>query len=347
MTEDRRSVPRAVVPGVHVTYESADGEPRQADVTNLGTGGLFLCTDAPIAVGKRMSLDLYVTGENAPWTALGRIVWSRSADEGPGRPAGMGVKLIDVDDVVLASIERLVASREATEPGVGQGPTPPIQPPPRERTMLGVGDPVAGGPAAIEIRRVPVPGAHSRVLYAREEVEPQLTWEESEDVDPGAEPPSSATEVTPEASLAIELVAKKPDSVRVPASRPAAAGGPAGAPAGTGAGTAVDPRARAAADAAGAPPEPRARAASIPSARPAAGTAHTAAAVTGTTADATVRLPRRRKRRTGTWLFAIVLVVSAASGAAYVYRDQLPSLWQRVRGAVGPPLDHVHHSNPN
>jgi len=37
-----------------------------------------------------------VAGELVPWPALGRVIWSRERD-GERRPAGMGVKLIDVD----------------------------------------------------------------------------------------------------------------------------------------------------------------------------------------------------------------------------------------------------------
>ena len=135
MANDRRSAPRASLAGIRATYEGAGGDPQDADAVNLSTGGIFLRSDAPLAVGKRVSLDLHVAGEAAPWSALGRIVWVRPADEGDERPAGMGVKLIDVEDTVVDAIERLVASREPTEPGVGESPlTPPRQAPPRERT---------------------------------------------------------------------------------------------------------------------------------------------------------------------------------------------------------------------
>jgi uncharacterized protein (TIGR02266 family) len=208
MAEDRRSAPRASLPGVRVTYESAGGDPHQADVANLGTGGLFVRSDAPLPVGKRVSLDLLVTGEPATWAALGRIVWTRPNDEGPGRPPGMGVKLIDVDDAVVGAIERLVAAREPTEPGVGEGratPTievpPTVQAPPRERTMLGVGQPIVPAAEPVGMRHVAV-------------VEPAPPPLEAPPR--GAPAPEFSPEPTPEASLAIELVSKKADSGRTP-----------------------------------------------------------------------------------------------------------------------------------
>jgi len=108
MPDDRRSVRRARLAGVRVTYESASGERKEADVLDLGSGGLFIRTATPIPIGKRLSLEIFVTGEATSWPALGRVLWTREADEGEERPAGMGIKLIDVEDDVIAAIDRLV-----------------------------------------------------------------------------------------------------------------------------------------------------------------------------------------------------------------------------------------------
>jgi uncharacterized protein (TIGR02266 family) len=181
MAEERRSAARARISGVRVTYQSAAGDPFETDALNVGRGGLFVRAAKPLAVGKRIALELQVVGELVPWSALGRVVWTREHDEGERRPPGMGVKLIDVEDAVLLAIERLVAGREHTEPGVweeeaatpepnrrgvapstdgpgapappGRGPTieaahaaPLVPAPSRERTILGVGG--AAFPAA-------------------------------------------------------------------------------------------------------------------------------------------------------------------------------------------------------
>jgi uncharacterized protein (TIGR02266 family) len=140
MAEERRSAPRARLSGVRVTYESAAGDHVETEATNIGPGGLFVLTAKPLAVGKRIALEIQVAGELAPWSALGRVVWAREHDTGQQRPPGMGVKLIDVEDVVVSTIERLVKDRELTEPEIA--PAAPL--PSREPTVLGVGSSADG-----------------------------------------------------------------------------------------------------------------------------------------------------------------------------------------------------------
>jgi uncharacterized protein (TIGR02266 family) len=150
MPDERRNTRRALLSGVHATYESATGERHQVLVSDLSKEGLFLQTESLLAIGKRLSLEISVTGEPAPWAALGRVVWTRSTRDPWGSP-GMGVKFIDVEDSVLAAIERLVASRTSAGPG-GAAAAPP-----RERTMLGVGlapRPSVPGPPVVREKTV-------------------------------------------------------------------------------------------------------------------------------------------------------------------------------------------------
>jgi molecular chaperone DnaK len=146
MPDERRSSHRVRISGVRVTYESAAGESVEADALDLGPGGVFIRTATPVPVGKRVSLEIQVIGEQGPWAALGRVVWTRDKGEGDKAPPGMAVKFIDADEAVIAAIERMVETRERTEPGLGKGSTPPPAPAPvlvvapeRERTLMGVG----------------------------------------------------------------------------------------------------------------------------------------------------------------------------------------------------------------
>ena len=188
MAEERRSSHRARISGVRVMYESGSGERVETDAVDLGGGGVFVRTATPLAIVKRLSLEIQVVGESGPWSAVGRVVWTREKGEGEKAPPGMGVKLIDADEAVLAAIERLVETRERTEPGVGKGSNPPPAPViaigvERERTLMGVG-------------------------IAPDEPPPK----------PMALPPR-------EASVAIDLVAKRPASAPpppTPAHRPVA-----------------------------------------------------------------------------------------------------------------------------
>lgn len=127
MPEERRTARRAILPGVRATFEGATGQKQQADVPNLGSGGVFLQTESPVPAGKRLSLEIHVIGQPAPWSALGRVAWARwlAGDEGP---AGMGVKLIDIEDEVSAAIEELVERLSPLEPPPFVPDAPPSRP---------------------------------------------------------------------------------------------------------------------------------------------------------------------------------------------------------------------------
>jgi|HubBroStandDraft_5_1064220.scaffolds.fasta_scaffold147956_1 Tfp pilus assembly protein PilZ len=127
MPDERRTARRATLPGVRATFEGATGQQQQADVPNLARGGLFLETESPVPAGKRLSLEIHVIGQPAPWSALGRVAWARwlAGDDGP---AGMGVKLIDIEDDVSDAIEALVERLSPLEPLPGVPDPPPSRP---------------------------------------------------------------------------------------------------------------------------------------------------------------------------------------------------------------------------
>ncbi len=169
MPNERRSSPRARVLGVRVTYEGAAQDVSEAEVHDVCRGGLFIRTPSPVAVGTRISLEIHEPGEPVPWSALGRVIWIRrvGTDE---QPAGMGVKLVHAEDVVLAALEALVStqdktthripSREATVVGVGlvvgegtkEAPRPQLKVPSRERTVLRGGQGAGGGARGLRKR---------------------------------------------------------------------------------------------------------------------------------------------------------------------------------------------------
>jgi hypothetical protein len=153
MSDDRRSDRRARLTGVRAHYENASGEHRQGEVTELTRDELFVASETPLAIGKRLSLEISAVGHPGPWPALGRVVKVRPRDEGPDLPAGMLVKIIDIEDAVAAAIEKLVETREPTEPGgfanrpeapaAAPAPRPADRParvmPAREKTVMGIG----------------------------------------------------------------------------------------------------------------------------------------------------------------------------------------------------------------
>jgi uncharacterized protein (TIGR02266 family) len=188
MGEERRKAPRARISDIRVTYESAAGDRVEASARDIGRGGVFIRVATPLAVGKRISLEIQIQGEPAPWSALGRVVWTRETADGAERPPGMGVKLIDVEDVVLTGIDGLVARGAALK-----------GPPSREKTIIGVGSPQPA-PAAPAAPALFAPFLPSVPVAATEEttVEAPLVPHPSDD--------------TREASVVIDLVAKSEPS---------------------------------------------------------------------------------------------------------------------------------------
>jgi len=126
MAVERRLAPRVCVPGMRVVCEVAGGARLEADVLDVGRGGLFIRTATPLPIGKRLSLEVGAVSGFAGWSALGRVVWTRETGA-LHAPPGMGITLIDVDDAVLAEVDRLVASRGQKAPDVHGMPTREVE----------------------------------------------------------------------------------------------------------------------------------------------------------------------------------------------------------------------------
>jgi uncharacterized protein (TIGR02266 family) len=133
VVDERRRDVRVRRGGV-VRCESASGAGFVSRWVDLGTGGLFVETATPTPAGVLLTLEIEIPGESAPCAAVGRVTWVREGDGAGGKPAGMGVTFIDVDEVAAAAIRRFL-EREAP----GEGDRAPRAAPPREGTVLGVG----------------------------------------------------------------------------------------------------------------------------------------------------------------------------------------------------------------
>jgi hypothetical protein len=137
MQQERRNGHRTWLPGAYVTYESASHAPREAELHDIGMRGLFVPAVAPLPRGTRIAMDIRLSRGGTSWAVLGRVVWTRASGVA-GRPSGMGVKIVDIDETAVEAIRRAI------------GPAPPA----REKTVRGIGTPtppavwVARGPAA-------------------------------------------------------------------------------------------------------------------------------------------------------------------------------------------------------
>jgi uncharacterized protein (TIGR02266 family) len=126
MTEDhlarqseQRRHRRAYIHRVSVRYELAPGRFIVSDALEMSLEGLFISASKPLPVGRLFEIEIRVMGEPLPLAAVGRVVWARNGEESDGKPTGMGVRLIDLDDASRALIGRLVAGRQETLHGLG------------------------------------------------------------------------------------------------------------------------------------------------------------------------------------------------------------------------------------
>jgi uncharacterized protein (TIGR02266 family) len=143
MANERRRGPRALVEEARVGFEGASGERARGRAVDLGEGGIFVQADKLPAVGARLSLEVQLSGEPTSWAAVGRVIWLRDLATKNGKPRGMGLAFVDVDDAGRVAITRVLARDAAAGPGEGL----PARPPSRERTVLGVG--LAASPPSV------------------------------------------------------------------------------------------------------------------------------------------------------------------------------------------------------
>lgn len=158
MVDERRRYPRARSRGA-IRCESAKGKELVSRWLDLGSGGLFVETDEPPTAGTLLTLEIEIPGERAAASATGRVTWVREAPSADGKPAGMGVGFIDIDDTVRASIDRFLARETRSE---AQAPSSKALPS-RERTVQGVGlsaqtPAAAASPSALASREKTVLG---------------------------------------------------------------------------------------------------------------------------------------------------------------------------------------------
>lgn len=76
---------------------------------NISLSGMFITTDSPKPAGSVFIFEIWLGDESKLVHGLGEVVWVRQEDEGPGRPVGMGVRYLKLDEESRAIIERIVA----------------------------------------------------------------------------------------------------------------------------------------------------------------------------------------------------------------------------------------------
>ncbi|HEY4588702.1 MAG TPA: TIGR02266 family protein, partial [Thermoanaerobaculia bacterium] len=66
--------------------------------SNISPGGLFLRTRAPQPPGTVLDFELRLGDGFELIRGSGEVVWNRLEDEGPARPAGMGLRFLELSE---------------------------------------------------------------------------------------------------------------------------------------------------------------------------------------------------------------------------------------------------------
>jgi uncharacterized protein (TIGR02266 family) len=86
--------------------------------SNISPGGMFLKTKAPLPLGKTLDFEFSMGDGYELIKGRGEVVWSRQEDDGPTRPAGMGIRFLELSEGSKELIYRMVDQH------VQQGGTP-------------------------------------------------------------------------------------------------------------------------------------------------------------------------------------------------------------------------------
>jgi uncharacterized protein (TIGR02266 family) len=115
VSDEAREAPR-VAAEFRVTYQTVD-ELVVAYCTDLSKGGLFLAADAPLPPDTIVSVLLELPEGSAAIPTTARVVYRRDAEQAKlqGKPMGMGLTFLDLDEDTLMLIEAFISERITTE----------------------------------------------------------------------------------------------------------------------------------------------------------------------------------------------------------------------------------------
>ena len=81
---------------VTLSFENLEGFMNEFSV-NISTTGMFVRSREPRPAGTLLGFQLSLSDGQPLIRGHGEVVWVRRADEGPDRPAGMGIRFVDLD----------------------------------------------------------------------------------------------------------------------------------------------------------------------------------------------------------------------------------------------------------
>ena len=132
--------------------------------SNISPGGMFIKTRSPLQPGQTLDFAFRLGDGFELIKGRGEVVWTRDQDEGPTRPAGMGLRFLELAEGSRELIYRIVDQhiQEGGTPfDVSLVPPDPIPLPPPSPSLLApsLSEPFAPAPPRAEPPPTPMPDA--------------------------------------------------------------------------------------------------------------------------------------------------------------------------------------------
>ena len=90
---------------------------------NISANGMFIRSRDARPAGSPLAFELSLNGAGQPIQGEAEVVWMRSFELAADRPAGMGIRFLDLDERSHRALESFIA--EHADPGEGRDARPP------------------------------------------------------------------------------------------------------------------------------------------------------------------------------------------------------------------------------
>src|SRR5262245_29736885 len=80
---------------IHLKFDRFSGFINEY-VANISPGGIFIKTATPKSAGQMLEFEFRLGDGFELIKGRGEVVWARLADESPTRPAGMGIRFLEL-----------------------------------------------------------------------------------------------------------------------------------------------------------------------------------------------------------------------------------------------------------
>ncbi len=112
MSNDERREKR-VQASLRVRYKSATvTEFIEKHSHDISPGGVFIRSQKPLSRGSLLKIDFRLEDDSAVILGVGRVVWTRD-ESTEGKPAGMGIKFIRLDENSKNNIQKIISMQKA------------------------------------------------------------------------------------------------------------------------------------------------------------------------------------------------------------------------------------------